>query len=82
MFAFPISRGPAALAASALLALAAPASAFDTSVFYKLSTDFRGPNMCLDVHNGGGLDNFTHLVPCANYSGQYWALIPTGRPAN
>ncbi|MEQ8290819.1 MAG: RICIN domain-containing protein [Roseovarius sp.] len=78
MFAFPIPRRLAALAAPLLLALATPASAFDTSVFYKLSTDFRGANMQLDIANGGAMNNFSHLAPAGNYSGQYWRLEPAG----
>ena len=72
MSASPVSRPVSALATALLLLLAAPASAFDTSVFYKLSTDFRGPGMQLDIANGGAMNNFSHLAPAGNYSGQYW----------
>ena len=79
MFTFPIPRpftAIASLATAVLTALASPAAALDTSVFYKLSTDFRGPNMQLDIANGGAMNNFSHLAPAGNYSGQYWRLEP------
>jgi len=43
--------------------------------FYsRLSNQFRGNDMCLDVFNGGAKNNMTHLTKCADLSGQYWAL--------
>lgn len=49
--------------------------------FYaRLSTAFRGDNMCLDVFNGGDKNNRTHLTNCADYSGQYWNLRGTENP--
>lgn len=44
----------------------------DTGYYYRLTTQFRGDDMCLDVFNGGPMNNMTHLVKCANYSGQFW----------
>ena len=45
--------------------------------FVHLSTDFRGPNMRLDVFNGGSKNNMTRLVPAQNFSGQFWKFIPS-----
>lgn len=47
------------------------------SGFVHLSTDFRGPNMRLDVFNGGSKNNMTHLVLAQNFSGQFWKFIPS-----
>jgi hypothetical protein len=44
--------------------------------FFRLSTLFRGPGMCLDTFNGGENDNQPHLAPCANFSGQFWTITP------
>lgn len=46
--------------------------------YYHLSTSFRGPNMRLDVFNGGQFNNMTHLVEAANYSGQFWKFTQAG----
>jgi hypothetical protein len=46
----------------------------DTRYYYRLTTRFRGGDMCLDVFNGGAMNNMTHLVSCGDYSGQYWRL--------
>lgn len=62
----------------ALVASAITAQAFDTGVYYRLSTQFRGPGMSLDVFNGGAKNNMTHLAPAADYSGQHWRLTPAG----
>src|SRR5258706_2033296 len=54
------------LAVAALLAsLLTPAAAqsVDPSVYYKLSTQFRGDGMKLDVFNGGPKNNLTRLEP-------------------
>lgn len=56
------------------------ASGPDTGYYYRLTTQFRGDGMCLDVFNGGPMNNMTHLVQCANYSGQFWRF--TGPDAN
>lgn len=54
--------------------LCTPGSAggLDTGFYYRLTTQFRGADMCLDVFNGGPQNNMTHLVKCADFSGQYW----------
>jgi hypothetical protein len=44
---------------------------------YRMTTEFRGPNMCLDVVNGGRDNNDTQLTSCGNYSGQIWTVRPT-----
>ena len=59
--------------AGLLASLAAPASAqsVDPSVYYKLSTQFRGSGMKLDVFNGGPKNNLTRLEPDQDVSGQF-----------
>lgn len=42
---------------------------------FRLTSDAGGPNRCLDVINDGTNDQ-VQLVPCANYSGQFW-LTPS-----
>ena len=54
----------------------AGAQSIDPGAYYKLKTQFRGKGMCLDVYNGGGKNNMTHLVKCANFSGQFWRFKP------
>jgi len=44
----------------------------------RLTTQFRGEGMCLDITNGGPLDNFAALTPCGNYSGQFWKMREEG----
>jgi hypothetical protein len=62
----------------ALVASTITAQAFDTGVYYRLSTQFRGPGISLDVFNGGVKNNMTHLAPASDYSGQHWRLTPAG----
>src|SRR6185295_17461589 len=50
----------------------------DVNVYYRLNTQFRGPDMDLDVFNGGPKNNLTHLAPKADVSGQYWKFTPIG----
>lgn len=45
---------------------------------YRLTTNFRGPSMSLDVVNGGEFNNMVHLADTGKYSGQSWHLSPTG----
>jgi hypothetical protein len=45
---------------------------------FKMTTQFRGPDMCLDVVNGGANNNEPHLTPCGNYQGQQWMVVPDG----
>jgi hypothetical protein len=47
----------------------------DPGFYQNLSTQFRGSAMSLDVFNGGSKDNFTHLQPTADVSGQFWHFI-------
>lgn len=53
-------------------------SAISANAHYFLSTDFRGVNMRLDVHNGGQHNNMTHLAPAGDFSGQFWKFTPAG----
>jgi hypothetical protein len=57
--------------------VSAPASAqlIDQSYYYKLSTEFRGGEMKLDVFNGGPKNNVTRLEPDQDVSGQLWRFI-------
>ncbi len=50
----------------------------DPGYYYRLTTQFRGDGLCLDVFNGGPRDGMTHLARCADYSGQYWRVQRTG----
>ncbi len=50
----------------------------DSNTYYRLSTEFRGGEMALDVFNGGPSDGFLHLVPKASFTGQYWRFTPNG----
>jgi hypothetical protein len=60
-----------------LASLLTPASAqsVDPSFYYKLSTQFRGDGMKLDVFNGGPKNNLTRLEPDQDVSGQFWRLV-------
>lgn len=49
---------------------------FDPEVYYELSTEFRGPNMKLDVINGGAKDKLTRLT-AGQFIGHGWQL---GKP--
>ena len=51
------------------------AQSIDESFYYKLSTDFRGDGMKLDVFNGGPKNNRTRLEPDQDVSGQFWRLV-------
>jgi len=44
---------------------------------YRLTTEFRGPDMCLDIFNGGDNNNQPQLRPCSNVTGQAWTLTRT-----
>jgi hypothetical protein len=39
-----------------------------------LTTLFRGSSFCLDIHNGGPLNNQPYLAPCGNVPDQLWSL--------
>jgi hypothetical protein len=47
----------------AWLVIPASAQSIDPSFYYKLSTQFRGQGMKLDVFNGGPKNNLTRLEP-------------------
>jgi hypothetical protein len=63
-----------------LLMLATPSLAQSVypNYYYKLSTQFRGSAMPMDVFNGGAQDNQAHLAPNQNVSGQNWRFLPAG----
>ena len=44
----------------------------------RLTTEFRGPKMCLDVVNGGPRNNQVWLDTCQNVTGQSWTFEPAG----
>lgn len=50
----------------------------DSNTYYRLSTQFRGTNLTLDVFNGGDKSKLTHLAPVQNATGQLWHFIPQG----
>src|SRR5262245_58408166 len=50
----------------------------DPNFFYRLSTQFRGTDMSLDVFNGGPKNNMTRLERFQDVSGQYWRFVPVG----
>jgi hypothetical protein len=61
--------------------IATPASAQsadESYYYYKLSTQFRGAGMKLDVFNGGPKNNLTRLEPDQDVSGQFWRIIGNG----
>src|SRR5205085_9179768 len=69
------------LAVAVLLAcLLTPAAAqsVDPSFYYKLSSQFRGDGMKLDVFNGGPKNNLIRLKPDQDVSGQFWRLTRNG----
>jgi len=70
----------ALLLSSSGLAALSPASAqsLDPNFFHRMSTQFRGTDMSLDVFNGGPKNNMTHLAHFQDVSGQYWKFSPTG----
>jgi hypothetical protein len=50
----------------------------DSNTYYRLSTEFRGTNLSLDVFNGGDKNNLTHLAPTGSFTGQLWHFTPQG----
>jgi Ricin-type beta-trefoil lectin domain len=52
------------------------AQVLDPNMYYRLSTQFRSTNSALDVFNGGPQNNFTHLAPIQDVSGQFWRFTP------
>jgi hypothetical protein len=65
-------RWEAAIAAIMGLALGGVAQAAPLRIY----TQWHGPELRLDVVNGGAFDNFVHLAPAADVSGQAWTMIP------
>jgi hypothetical protein len=50
----------------------------EPNTYYRLSTEFRGSDMSLDVFNGGPKNNFVNLVPTQNFTGQFWRFASNG----
>ena len=50
----------------------------DPNFYYKLSTQFRGPDMPMDVFNGGPKNHQARLDRDQDVSGQNWRFMPTG----
>ncbi len=48
----------------------------NSDFYYRLSTEFRGAEMSLDVFNGGPKNDMTHLEKSQEVSGQYWKFSP------
>src|SRR5262245_16706175 len=60
------------------LSMPPSAQSVDQNVYYKLSTQFRGNGMKLDVFNGGPKNNLTRLEPDQDVSGQFWRFVGNG----
>ena len=58
----------------ASMPVVASAQSIPDGFYYKLSTEFRGSVMKLDVFNGGPKNNMTHLEPDQNVTGQFWRI--------
>src|SRR5260370_16344276 len=69
-----------AAACAALLALPISSLAQSPSAnfYYKLSTQFRGAGMPMDVYNGGTKNNQARLDTDQNVRGQYWRFVQAG----
>ncbi|CAF1013861.1 unnamed protein product [Rotaria sordida] len=50
---------------------------FDSTSYYRLTTQWQGNNKSLDVVNDGKNNNQLILATTGNYSGQYWKITPT-----
>lgn len=73
-------RSLCVLTSCLLLLLAAGPSRAQTpeaGVYYKLTTQFRGAGMPLDVYNGGPQNNKTRLDRDQNVTGQLWLFEET-----
>lgn len=44
----------------------------------RLTNETNGGNMCIDVDNGGDLDNYVSIAKCENVSGQFWKRMDGG----
>ena len=67
------------LSAGVALLLAAGSAMANTpepGVSYKLTTEFRGTGMPMDVYNGGPQNNRTRLARDEDVTGQYWRFEP------
>jgi hypothetical protein len=53
------------------------AQTLNPNFYYRLSTEFRGADMSLDVFNGGPKNNMTHLEKSQDVAGQYWKFLPS-----
>jgi hypothetical protein len=62
----------------AWLVIPASAQSIDPGFYYKLSTQFRGEGVKLDVFNGGPKNNLTRLEPDQDVSGQFWRFVGNG----
>src|SRR3954466_4923075 len=60
----------------ASMPVVASAQSIPDGFYYKLSTEFRGSDMKLDVFNGGRKNNMTRLEPDQNVTGQFWRITP------
>jgi Ricin-type beta-trefoil lectin domain len=69
---------PAIVLFLAWVPVPALAQSIDQDFYYKLSTEFRGMEMKLDVFNGGPKNNLTRLKPDQNVTGQFWRLMGNG----
>lgn len=69
---------PVAATFFAIVALSTPsfAQSPDAGVYYKLTTQFRGSGMPMDVFNGGPNNNQTRLDNDQNVTGQHWHFVP------
>ncbi len=67
-----------AAAALVLVSSGAIAQTPDPGFFYKLSTQFRGSGMPMDVFNGGARNNQARLDRNQNVTGQHWLFVPAG----
>ena len=74
-----MTKSPCLIAAITLLLplLPSPTSAqsIDENFYYKLSTQFRGDGMKLDVFNGDPKNNLTRLDSDQDVSGQFWRFV-------
>lgn len=61
-----------------LLSLALPAAAQEirSDIYYRLSTEFRGPDMPLGLQIGGPRNEAAELEEADNVSSQFWRLQP------
>lgn len=54
------------------------ATRFEDSSRYRLRTKKDGQIKCLDIINGGRLDQYLHFKTCSEYSGQSYSINPQG----